>query len=398
VLELTREIARLREILAHDHVLLGVVKAELREVREKYADVRRTEILEEESDLSVEDLIAEEDVVVTLSHSGYVKRNPVSDYRAQKRGGRGKTGAATKEDDFVEQVFVASTHDYVLVFSTRGRLYWLKVHEIPAASRNARGKAIVNLVQFAQDEKLAAVLSTRTFDPGRYVAFVTRKGIVKRTELEQFSNVRAAGIIALGIEEGDALVSAKLTDGTKHLLLATKSGIAIRFEEGDVRSMGRGAYGVKGITLDEGDEVVGAEVVEPGKTILTITENGYGKRTEESEYRIQNRGGRGVYDIKTTDRNGSVAGVLQAQDGDEIVIITNKGMLIRTRVSEISVIGRNTQGVRLITLESDDEKVSGVAKLPEDIGGEEGGEGGEGGEGEGGTDGAPAEGEGPAES
>ncbi|MGI5861805.1 MAG: DNA gyrase subunit A [Myxococcales bacterium] len=389
LLELTREIARLEDILAHEHVLLEVIKAELREVRAKYADERRTRIVEESSDLSIEDLIAEEDVVITLSHAGYVKRTPVSEYRAQKRGGRGKAGAATKEDDFVEQVFVASTHDYVLVFSTRGRLYWLKVHAIPAGGRTARGKAIVNLVQFGEDEKLAAVLAVRSFEPGRYVAFVTRKGIVKRTELEQFSNPRPSGIIALGIEDGDALVSAKLTDGNQQLLLVTKNGIAIRFEESRVRSMGRAAYGVKGITLEGGDEVVGAEVIEPGKTILTITENGYGKRTEEAEYRIQNRGGKGIFAIKTSDRNGSVAGVLQVQDGDEIVIITNRGMLIRTRVSEISVIGRNTQGVRLITLESDEEKVSGLAKLPEDVAGESG-EGAEGdasaGEGNGATD------------
>jgi DNA gyrase subunit A len=366
VLALTREIARLKEILAHEHVLLEVIKSELREIRERYGDARRTEIVEESEDLSIEDLIAEEDVVVTLSHAGYVKRNPVSDYRAQRRGGRGKTGAATKEDDFVEQVFVASTHAYMLVFSTKGRLYWLKVHEVPPGGRASRGKAIVNLVQFRPDEKLAAVLSVRDFEPGRFVAFVTKKGIVKRTELEHFSKPRPSGIIALGIADGDDLVSALLTDGSQDLLLATKCGMSIRFNETEVRAMGRSARGVKGITLADDDEVVGGEVIEPDTTLLTVTQNGYGKRTEEKEYRVQGRGGKGIIDIKTTERNGPVAGLLQVRDSDEIVIITNRGMLIRTRVSEISVIGRNTQGVRLITLERTDEKVSGIAKLPEE--------------------------------
>ncbi len=380
LLALVREIARLKEILAHDHVLLDVIKAELKEIRDRYADERRTQIVEESTELSIEDLIAEEEVVVTLSHTGYAKRNPVSDYRAQKRGGRGKTGALTKEDDFVEQVFVASTHAYLLVFSNRGRLYWLKVHEIPAAGRAARGKAIINLVQFKPDEKLAAVLTVKNFEAGKYVGFVTKAGIVKRTDLEHFSNPRPSGIIALGIEDGDTLVSVLMTDGTKDILLSTKQGMSIRFKEEEVRAMGRSAYGVKGITLEANDEVVAAEVLEPGRTILTVTENGYGKRTEESEYRVQGRGGKGIIDIKTTDRNGAVVGVSQVSETDEIVIITNKGMLIRTRVTEVSVIGRNTQGVRMITLESADEKVSGIATVAEVAeaalpGGDEGGEG-----------------------
>jgi DNA gyrase subunit A len=383
LLALVREIARLQEILANEKLLLEVIKVELKEVRERYADARRTQLVEESSELSIEDLITEEDVVVTLSHAGYVKRNPVSDYRAQKRGGRGKTGAAIKEDDFVEQVFVASTHAYLLVFSTRGRLFWLKVHEIPAAGRAARGKAIVNLVQFKPDEKLAAVLAVRNFEPGRYVGFTTKQGIVKRTDLAHFSNPRPSGIIALGIEDGDELVTVLLTDGTQDILLSTRHGMSIRFKEEDVRAMGRSAYGVKGITLEEQDDVVAAEVIEPGKTILTVTENGYGKRTEETEYRVQGRGGKGIIDIKTSDRNGAVVGVAQVKDTDEVMIITNKGMLIRTRVKEVSVIGRNTQGVRMITLESTDEKVSGIATLAEaseDLpGGDEGGEGPDGG-------------------
>ncbi|MGQ0504060.1 MAG: DNA gyrase subunit A, partial [Myxococcaceae bacterium] len=365
LVELIKEIARLRDILANESSLLNVIKTELREVRERYADKRRTEITGAVDDMTSEDLIAEEDMVVTLSHTGYVKRSPVTEYRSQKRGGRGKTGAATKEDDFVTDIFVASTHAFLMPITTRGKLYWLKVHEIPAAGRAARGKAIVNLVQLGQDEKLAQVLVTREFTENRFVFFVTKRGVVKRTDLTAFSNVRSAGIIALGIEDGDSLVSVKITDGTKDILLSTAQGMAIRFPESDVRSMGRGAYGVKGITLEESDWVVGADVVEPGATILTVTANGYGKRTEEAEYRVQSRGGKGIIDIKTTERNGNVTGLVQVKDTDQVMLVTNGGMLIRMKVNEISVIGRNTQGVRLISLESAEEKVTGISRLPE---------------------------------
>ena len=376
LIALTREIDRLRDILENESSLLEVVKAELREVREKFGDDRRTEITGEASELTSEDLIAEEDMVVTVSHAGYVKRSPLSEYRAQRRGGRGKTGASIKEDDFVSDLFVASTHAYLMPITTRGKLYWLKVHEIPAASRTARGKPIINLVQMAEGEKLTSILVTRAFEEGRFVFFVTRKGVVKRTDLNAFSNVRSAGIIALGVEDGDSLVAVFITDGSKDILLSTAQGMSIRFSEAEVRSMGRQAYGVKGITLDEGDEVVGADVVERGSTILTVTENGYGKRTEESEYRIQGRGGKGIIDIKTTERNGKVVGLAQVKDRDEVMLVTNGGMLIRIKVQDISVIGRNTQGVRLITLESDGEEVSGISKLPES--GEENGDGGNG--------------------
>jgi DNA gyrase subunit A len=304
-------------------------------------------------------------MVVTLSHTGYVKRSPLSEYRAQKRGGRGKTGATTKEDDFVTDLFVASTHAYLMPITTKGKLYSLKVHQIPQASRTSRGKAIVNLVQFGEGEKLAQVLVTRDFPENRYVFFVTKRGVVKRTDLSAFSNVRASGLIALGIDDGDELVAVKITDGSKDLLLSTAQGMSIRFPEGEVRSMGRQAYGVKGITLEDGDEVVGADVVEPGTTILTVTENGYGKRTEEAEYRSQGRGGKGIIDIKTTERNGKVVGLVQVKDGDEVMLVTNGGMLIRMKAKEISVIGRNTQGVRLIALENGTEKVTGISKLPE---------------------------------
>jgi len=375
LIALTREIARLRDILENESSLLEVVKAELREVREKFGDDRRTEITGEASELTSEDLIAEEDMVVTMSHAGYVKRSPLSEYRSQRRGGRGKTGASIKEDDFVSDLFVASTHAYVMPITTRGRLYWLKVHEIPAASRTARGKPIINLVEMGPGEKLASILVTRAFEEGRFVFFVTRNGVVKRTDLNAFSNVRSSGIIALGVDDGDSLVAVFITDGTKDILLSTAQGMSIRFSEAEVRSMGRTAYGVKGITLEPGDEVVGADVVERGSTILTVTENGYGKRTEEGEYRIQGRGGKGIIDIKTTERNGKVVGLAQVKDRDGVMLVTSGGMLIRIKVHDISVIGRNTQGVRLISLESDGEKVSGISKLPE---AEETGEGGNG--------------------
>jgi len=365
LIDLIRDIARLRDILSNETSLLTVIKTELREIRDRYADKRRTEITGEVSEITSEDLIAEEDMVVTLSHTGYVKRSPLSEYRAQRRGGRGKTGATTKEDDFVTDLFVASTHAYLMPITTKGKLYSLKVHQIPSASRTSRGKAIVNLVQFGEGEKLAQVLVTRDFPENRYVFFVTKRGVVKRTDLSSFSNVRSSGLIALGIDEGDELVAVKITDGSKDILLSTAQGMSIRFPEEEVRSMGRQAYGVKGITLEEGDEVVGADVVEKGATILTVTENGYGKRTEETEYRVQGRGGKGIIDIKTTDRNGKVVGLVQVKDADEVMLVTNGGMLIRMKAKEISVIGRNTQGVRLIALENGEEKVTAISKLPE---------------------------------
>jgi DNA gyrase subunit A len=389
--EVQKLIARLRDILSSEKVLLEVVVAELREVKELFGDPRRTEIQGEAAELAAEDLIAEEEMVVTVSHLGYVKRNAVSSYRAQRRGGRGKTGAATREEDFVESLFVASTHSYLLVFSDRGRVYWLKVHEIPQAGRAARGKPIVNLVQLAQDEKMAAVLPVRRLpdppagdegeaegeeraaevDGTQYVFLATRNGLIKKTRLDAYSRPRAAGIIALSIEEGDRLIAARLTDGRSHVLLSTAQGMAIRFEEVDVRPMGRGAYGVKGITLEAGDEVVSADVLAPERagapapTILTATANGYGKRTELGEYRTQSRGGKGIITIKTTERNGAVVAALRVLDAEQIMLITNKGMLIRMRAAQISVIGRNTQGVRLIAIESRDEQVVAAARVAE---------------------------------
>jgi DNA gyrase subunit A len=365
LVDLVREILRLEDILAHESSLLNVIKTELQEIRARYSDKRRTEITGASEEFTSEDLIAEETMVVTLSHTGYVKRSPLSEYRAQKRGGRGKTGATTKEDDFVTDMFVASTHAFLMPITNKGRLYSLKVHELPLAGRTSRGKAMVNLVQFGEGERLAQVLVTREFGENQFVFFVTKKGVVKRTDLSSFANVRSSGIIALGIDDGDELVAVKITDGSKDILLSTATGMSIRFPEEEVRSMGRQAYGVKGITLEEGDEVVGADVVEKDTTILTVTENGYGKRTQETEYRQQGRGGKGIIDIKTTERNGKVVGLVPVTDKTEVMLVTNGGMLIRMKAKEISVIGRNTQGVRLIALESAEEKVTGISKLPE---------------------------------
>ena len=366
LLELSREIAKLEDILANESSLLRVIKTELKEIRERYADPRRTEIVGVMGEMSNEDLIADEDMVVTLSHAGYVKRTPVSEYRAQKRGGRGKTGATTKEEDFVTDFFVASTHAYLMPITTRGQLYWLKVHEIPLGTRTGKGKPIVNLVQFQEGEKLAQVLVTREFEENKFVLFVTRAGVVKRTDLTAFENVRSSGLKALGIDDGDALVSVKITDGTKDVLISTSQGMSIRFNETEVRSMGRAAFGVKGITLEEGDEVVSAEVVEKGTMLLTVTENGYGKRTVEDEYRVQGRGGKGIIDIKTTERNGRVVGAVQVKNDDEVMLVTSGGVLIRMGVNDISTIGRNTQGVRLITLDDAQQRVVGISHLPKE--------------------------------
>ncbi|HET9555365.1 MAG TPA: DNA gyrase subunit A [Anaeromyxobacteraceae bacterium] len=391
--EVQKLITRLKEILASEKVLLEVIVGELMEVKQLFGDERRTEIQGAAADLATEDLIAEEEMVVTVSHAGYVKRNPVSLYRAQRRGGRGKTGASAREEDFLEALFVASTHSYLLVFSDKGKVYWLKVHEIPQAGRTARGKPIVNLVQLSQGEKVAAILPVRTLpeppsgadeaaeaaegaEPeekgsGEHVFMATRRGLIKKTRLDQFARPRAAGIIALGIEEGDELIAARLTSAGAHVLLSTAQGMAIRFEEADVRAMGRTAYGVKGITLEEGDAVVSAEVLPaavegaPVPAILTVTQNGYGKRTELAEYRVQSRGGKGLITIKTTERNGPVVAAARVLDSEEVMLITNGGMLIRMAASGISVIGRNTQGVRLITLESKEEQVVGVAPVAE---------------------------------
>ncbi|MBI5509491.1 MAG: DNA gyrase subunit A [Deltaproteobacteria bacterium] len=364
--ELQQAIEHLTAILASDKLLLEVIVKELAEVKALYGDKRRTEIVGQAVHLSVEDLIAVESMVVTVSHAGYVKRSSVDLYRAQKRGGKGKTAATTKDEDFMERVFVASTHDYLMVFSDRGKVYWLKVHEIPEAGRASRGKPIVNLIRIAKDEKIAAILPVSEFKEGQYVVMTTAKGTIKKTDLMAFSNPRPSGLIALSIDEGDRLIAVDLTDGNREILIATRSGLAIRFAEGQVRPMGRTARGVTAIRLKrQGDAVVGMVVIaEATPQILTVCDKGFGKRTEVSEYRLQGRGGSGIINCKVTERNGQVASVVAVEPDDQVMVVTDHGTLIRIRVKQVSLLSRATQGVRLITVD-DGETVASVARLAE---------------------------------
>ncbi len=363
-------IADLKDILASPRRIDAIVIEELAKIRTDHADPRRTEILDAVDEIAVEDLIAEEDVAISITHGGYIKRTSIATYRSQRRGGRGRMGMRTKEEDFVDNLFIASTHSYILIFTDRGRVYWLKVHEIPEVGPQGKGKAVVNLVHLQPGEKIAAFSSVKAFDSGGYVLLATRKGIVKKTELANFSNPRQGGIIALGVEDDDALIEAVLTSGKNEILLGTRDGMAIHFNEEDVRPMGRTAYGVKGIELDTGDEVVALQVVDATGTVLTVTEHGYGKRTPIDEYRVQSRGGKGLINIKTTGRNGRVVGVIFLRGDEEVMLITGRGMIIRLNTADISTIGRNTQGVRLIQLEEGDQLVS-VARLAEREDGEE---------------------------
>jgi DNA gyrase subunit A len=365
-------IADLRDILAKPARVDKIVVEELEKVREEHGDPRRTQIVDAVDEITAEDMIVDEDVAISITHTGYIKRTQISTYRSQRRGGRGRKGMQTKEEDFVDQLFIASTHSYILIFTDRGRVYWLKVHAIPEVGPTGRGKAVVNLVSLVPGEKIAAFVAVKSFDPGRYVFLSTRKGIVKKTELSAFSNPRTAGIIALGVEDDDALIETVITSGKDEILLGTRDGMAIHFQEDDVRAMGRTAYGVKGVTLEKDDEVVGLEMVEPGGTVLTLTSNGYGKRTAIEDYPLQSRGGKGTIDIKTTERNGPVVGMKFLRGDEQVMLITEKGMIIRLNTAEISTIGRNTQGVRLIQLEEGDHLVS-VARLAEREEGDEGG-------------------------
>jgi DNA gyrase subunit A len=368
--ELKVTIADLKDILASPRRIDGIVVDELKKIAEAHGNPRRTEIREAVDEIAVEDLIADEDVAISITHTGYIKRTSISSYRAQKRGGRGRVGMKTRDEDFVSDLFIASTHSYILIFSDRGRIYWLKVHEIPDVGPQGKGKAIVNLVSFQPGEKMAASCAVKSFDSGGHVLLATRNGIIKKTELSAFSNPRPSGIIALSVEEGDLLIDAVVTSGKDELLLGTRGGMAIHFSEEDVRPMGRSAYGVKGIELEEKDEVVALEVVAEGGTILTVSENGYGKRTALDEYRLQTRGGKGIINIKTTGRNGPVVGVKFLRADEHVMLITEKGMIIRLNTADISTIGRNTQGVRLIQLEEGDHLVT-VARLAEREEGEE---------------------------
>ncbi len=362
--ETEKAIVRYRAILADEREVAKIIGDELRALREKYGDERRTRIVDEATAISVEDLIVEEDMVVTISHEGYIKRNAVALYRAQRRGGRGRIGASTREEDFVEHLFVASTHSYLLFFTTSGKVFWLKVHEIPQAGRAARGRSITNVLSLQPEEKLSAFLPVREFQEGRYVLFATRRGLVKKTDLMQYASPRPSGIIAIALEEGDEVIGVRLTDGSREAILSTRDGQAIRFKEDEARAMGRDTYGVRGMKLDAGDEVVSLDLVEPGATLLAVSENGYGKRTEMEEYRLTRRGGKGIITMKTTDKTGRVIGVRMVTDDDQIMLVTSGGKVIRLRVNEIRVIGRNTQGVRLIGLE-EGERVASVARLAE---------------------------------
>lgn len=362
--EVTARIAELKNILADEKKIYAIIDKELKEISEKYGDERRTEIIGAVGDFSVEDLIVEEDMVVTISHTGYIKRNSLSLYRAQRRGGKGKTGMSTKEEDFVADLFVASTHSHILFFSNHGKVYSLKVHEIPQAGRAAKGKAIVNLLPLAEGEMITEILPVKEFDEGRFIIMATTKGIIKKTELKAFSNIRSTGIIAIILDEGDRLICARITDGNQEVLLSSAGGKSIRFKESEVRPMGRATRGVKGMNLAKGDELVGMEIISEGTTILTVSEMGYGKRSPLEDYPRQKRGGKGVITLKTTQRNGRVKGVFQVADEDELMLITNTGKIIRLKVNSIRVIGRNTQGVKLIGLEPG-EKVTGIERLAE---------------------------------
>jgi len=364
--ELIQTVKGLKEILDQDNLILGIVTDELADIKNRYGDARKTEILDSLEEISIEDLIADEDMVVTISHDGYIKTTSLSIYRSQRRGGKGRTGMGTKELDFIETLFIASQHNYVLFFSNHGKCYWLKVHEIPEAGPTARGKALVNLLNLAEGENIAAVLPVVEFNDQQSLIMATKNGVVKKTKLSAYSKPRVGGIIALNIRDDDELIVAKLTSGHDEILISSHFGQAIRFKEEDVRDMGRTATGVRGIRLDKGDKVVGLEVIEnSGAQILTVTEKGYGKRTLVSEYRITGRGGKGVITIKTTGKNGRVVGTFQVTNDTQIMMITTQGgKVIRMNASEISIFGRGTQGVRLIGL-AEDEKVAAVAKVVE---------------------------------
>lgn len=371
-LELIKLIEKLKQILASEKNLLNIIKEELLSARNKFGDGRRTEIIDKVEELSIEDLIAEEEMIITMSHAGYIKRLPTTTYRQQRRGGRGIAAADIKQDDFIEHLFVASTHQYILFFTDKGQVYWLKVYDIPVGGRLSRGKAIPNLLQTNPGEKITAYLTVRGFDDKHSVSMITERGVAKRTNLIQYSRPRAGGIIAISLDEGDRLIDVKLTDGNGELLIATRNGKAVHFKESGVRMVGRASRGVKGISLGEDDKVVGMEISDERATVLTATSNGYGKRTSFSDYRLQSRGGKGIINIKASERNGFVVGLKAVFPDDEIMLITAKGVIIRTSVNSIKVISRNTQGVRLINLDKGDNLVA-VARVVSKEGDEEGG-------------------------
>jgi DNA gyrase subunit A len=379
-LELIKLIESLRSILASPQKMLGIIQDEVRRLKERYGDERRTQVVVEEGDIGYEDTIEQKDMVITISHAGYIKRQEITAYRSQRRGGKGVIGARTKEEDYIEHLFVANTHAYLLFLTDRGRCYWLKVHEIDQAGRMARGRPLVNHLEgLGRDERVQAVVTVKEFDDQHFLVCATRKGLIKKTVLSAYGNPRRGGINAVLLEEGDGLFEATITDGTQDIILAKKKGLAIRFHESEVRAMGRTAYGVKAVTLDDDeDEVVSMVGVRRQATLLAVTENGYGKRSEIADYRVSHRGGKGIITIKTTERNGAVVAVKEVVDGDELMIITRSGQLIRMPVRGISVMGRNTQGVRLVNLQSVEgellpDAVAGVTRVVSED--EEGGNG-----------------------
>jgi DNA gyrase subunit A len=366
--EVIEQIIDLLDILARPERINQIIADEMRQIREQFADGRKSEIIVHTQDLGIEDLIAQQDMVVTLSHGGYFKRQPLADYRAQKRGGRGKQAAAVKDDDFVDRLFVANTHDYILCFSNRGRVYWLKVYEVPEGSRNSRGKPIVNLFPLVEGEKITAVLPVREFDENHYIFMATGRGTVKKTPLTDFSNPRKAGIIAVDLDEGDALIGVAITDGSDDIMLFSDAGKAVRFAEEDVRPMGRTARGVRGMMLEDGQGVICMLVSNNDElSVLTATENGFGKRTRVTEYPKHGRGTKGVIAIQTSERNGGVVGAVLVEPNDEIMLISTGGVLIRTRVADIREMGRSTQGVTLINLD-DGTRLAGLEKVVESEG------------------------------
>ncbi len=362
--EVLKDIARFKEILSSERIILNLVKDELTEIQDAFGDERRTKIVSEEREITLEDMIAEEDMVVTITNSGYIKRNPITLYRQQRRGGKGKTGMGTKDEDFVAHLFVASTHHTFMFFTNQGRVYWCKVYDIPQSGRTTRGKAVVNLLNFKPEEKLTTVLAVPEFEFGQHVLMATREGVIKKTDIMEFSRPRSGGKIAINLMEGDELIAARLTDGTRNVFLCSLFGKSIRFHESDVRPTGRIARGVRGMKLEAGDQLVGMEVLTHGQTLFTATEHGYGKRTAIDEYPVHRRGGKGVITIKTNERNGKVVTILVVNDEDEVMLMTDIGKIIRMPIEGISVISRNTQGVRLMGMEPRERLVS-AARLAE---------------------------------
>ena len=368
--EIIRLIARLQAILGNEALVREIIREELTALKAQYGDARRTQIMDETAEISYEDTLADEEMVVTISHGGYIKRSPLAIYRSQRRGGKGTTGMATKEEDYVEYLFVATTHSHILLFTNLGRVHWLKVHETPQLGRAAKGKALVNFLQVQPGEIVTAMIPIRQFEIGRHLFMATRRGVVKKTELQAYSNPRAGGIIAITLDEADELIAVRLTGGQDEIFLATKQGMAIRFGEEEVRPIGRAGRGVIGVALEAGDEVVAAEVVRPGTAVLTVNEHGYGKRTALEEYRLQGRGGRGIINVRVTEKNGPVVGALQVQEQDQVMMISQEGKVNRVNVREISVIGRATQGVRLQGLEASDRVAAVTSLVADDAEGE----------------------------